>query len=123
MLLMIVAAVAAIQDAEPRRVFQPATDQTFVQARQALDETLLDYTSARFRNVTAHELVVCGKVNSKNRMGAYVGWTDFAVSLAGDSPTARTGGDDIIVQALCNERNRPRSADFSDRLTHQSGRP
>lgn len=114
MMLILLAALAVFQADEPRRVFGPPTDRTFTTARDALDGVLIDYPSARFREVTANEIKVCGRVNAKNRMGAYSGWQDFVVSLAGE-PTAFVG-DEIMMDALCNERNRPRSHDYSDRL-------
>lgn len=118
MLLMIVAAVAAMQDAEPRREYGPATDRTFAAARDALDGVLLDYPSARFRDVAADEIVVCGKVNSKNRMGAYVGWTNFVVVITTDEASAFVD-DDIMMDAFCNDRNRPRSTNYSSRMTQR----
>jgi hypothetical protein len=71
-------------------------------ARRALDDQLIDYPSARFQDVHARivksvyaddegqsdkvpwthrggdVLVLCGQINSRNRMGGYIGWTGFA---------------------------------------------
>jgi hypothetical protein len=75
-------------------------------ARASLDEVLTDYPSARFRSVQARlvrsvyaddegqsnkvpwmhrggvVLVICGEINTKNRMGGYTGWEPFAYQPA-----------------------------------------
>ena len=56
-------------------------------AREAAAESLIDPTSALFQNVKVNERgdAVCGEINGKNRMGAYVGFTRFyAEDSAGD---------------------------------------
>ena len=61
------------------------------QAEQALKAEFTDPSSAEFRGVTYHAYraisdehgplpIVCGEVNSKNRMGGYVGFTRFVVT-------------------------------------------
>ena len=115
MMLMALAALAVFQAEEPRRDLGPPTDRTFEAARDALDQVLIDYPSARFREVTANSAVVCGKVNAKNRMGAFSGWSDFVVFSDAEGATAFVG-DEIMMDALCGERNRPRSSDYSARL-------
>lgn len=116
MMLMLLTALAVFQAEEPPRTPGPATDRTFSVARDALDGVLIDYPSARFRDVTANAGLVCGKVNGKNRMGAYSGWTGFVVMMV-EPPSVRVGDDEALVQALCNDENKPRSPDYSDRLT------
>jgi hypothetical protein len=50
---------------------------------EILDVELADGPSSRLRSVRlTYGAAVCGKLNTKNRMGAYVGYTDFYVSLA-----------------------------------------
>jgi hypothetical protein len=54
------------------------------QAVPVIDAALMDYPSARFKNVRAvlqadwrswkHFYYFCGQINGKNRMGAYIGW-------------------------------------------------
>lgn len=66
--------------------------------RRALDDQLFDYPSARFREVyftptPSGDVLVCGEVNAKNRMGAFIGWKGFywlggSVTLADDDPTS-----------------------------------
>lgn len=51
------------------------------QAKRLAREQLIDPDSAQFRNmaVSAKGNIVCGEVNSKNRMGGYVGYQPFFV--------------------------------------------
>lgn len=42
-------------------------------------QLLIDPSSAQYRNVVAREDAVCGEINGKNRMGAYVGFSRFYV--------------------------------------------
>jgi len=50
-------------------------------AKEAVKAQLVDPESARFRNVVtqAKTGAVCGEMNAKNRMGGYVGFTEFYV--------------------------------------------
>ncbi len=51
-------------------------------ALQAVSDEMVDPWSARFRNVTKPRAnVYCGEVNAKNRMGAYTGFSRFAVMV------------------------------------------
>ena len=74
--LIIVGAVlvAGCQSAESRK-----HEKLFADVRAGLETQLLDYPTARFRNVRVQKSgdSLCGEVNSKNRMGAYSGWTPF----------------------------------------------
>lgn len=71
-----------------------------VEARQTLDNTLIDYPSARFRNVfplvwhegkglmNLHPKIYpafCGEMNARNRMGGYGGWEPFFLAPRADS--------------------------------------
>jgi hypothetical protein len=51
-------------------------------ARDAVTQALIDPSSAQFRNVDDRDGAVCGEVNGKNRMGAYVGFVRFYVDTA-----------------------------------------
>src|SRR5688500_5459616 len=67
--------------------FMPGTGASRVaQAKRAVAKLLIDPDSAQFRNVTTRNGYVCGELNSKNRMGAFVGFTRFLVKLDGDDP-------------------------------------
>ena len=47
-------------------------------AKAAVEKELIDPSSVQYRNVVAYsENVVCGEVNSKNRLGGYVGFKPF----------------------------------------------
>lgn len=59
--------------------------------KRAVMELLVDPDSAQWRNVAAYQVgafaLVCGEVNFKNRMGGYVGYTNFVAHEG----TARIG--------------------------------
>lgn len=69
----------------------PVPSASIEQARTVLDDALIDYSRARFRNVRAvivdgtedhtarpiKAVVFCGEVNAPNRMGGMTGWTPF----------------------------------------------
>ena len=48
-------------------------------AKRAVTELLIDPSSAEFRNVSVRENAVCGELNAKNKMGAFVGFSRFVV--------------------------------------------
>lgn len=58
-------------------------------AKDAVKELLIDPESAQFSNVESKNGVTCGFVNSRNRMGGYVGKTPFMV----ENGTARLASD------------------------------
>lgn len=98
----------------------PPTEQTFARARLALDRAMIDYPSARFRDVTATDSIICGSVNGPNRLGGYAGWHRFVVALTGPSEIVRfEHTDDLgLVRGLCDGAARPASTpDYSDRLS------
>lgn len=51
-------------------------------ARGAAAQLLIDPGSAQFRNVASRETAICGEINGRNRMGAYVGFTRFWVDTS-----------------------------------------
>lgn len=67
---------------------------------------LFDPHSAMFRNLTytdsdiLNDIVWCGEVNAKNRMGAYVGWTKFSATKS------KTGAIDVSVYANVSDNVR-----------------
>lgn len=76
--------------------------------RGMLDDQLIDYGSARFKRVQVGSigprLLVCGEVNSRNRMGGYTGWTPFVAMVPREerpvlhilqAPLGASGNDDI----------------------------
>lgn len=123
-MLMVVAAVAALLQTPAPPPPGPVTDGIIRSARAALDERLLDYPSARFRDVHGNAMVVCGFVNAKNRMGAYTGWSRFAYVDLGSDPYLLVddaeGSDDIMLDALCgDDGKRLTGADLSTRFAAQ----
>lgn len=120
--MLIFAALAAltVQTASPG----PVTTKVVEDARRALDETLLDFPSARFRDVRGNGFVLCGFVNAKNRMGAYSGWSRFAWLAGSQSPRllmdGPEGANDVLLDGLCGQDGkRQTGADYSDRLTRR----
>lgn len=98
-----------------------------VSIRAAFNEEMLDFPSARFRDVRVSlntaadgpQPYLCGYVNGKNRMGAYVGWQPFTASegflVIGDDEFSRD-----LVSTICDGPAIIRDpADRSDWLRHR----
>ncbi len=123
--ILIASALAALaSQASPPTTAPPAGSAQFVVAQRLLDERLLDYPSARFRDVRGDERILCGFVNSKNRMGAYVGWTRFAVTFFTEEPRVMLddpdGADDVLLDAFCGDDGQRLSGrDYSTNLTRR----
>lgn len=77
--------------------------------RSAFNDEMLDYPSARFRDVQISlntgadgpQPYLCGYVNGKNRIGAYVGWQRFVAS----DGFLVIGSDDFkqdLVETVCD---------------------
>lgn len=61
----------------------PGTDaHDQAKAREAVASTLIDPSSAQFRDMRRVDGFVCGEVNGKDRMGAYAGFVRFYVDSA-----------------------------------------
>lgn len=97
------AARAAKESAEAAA--RAESEKSVVAAQSGIDRVLSQLTdpgSATFQDVTVRkDSTVCGKVNSKNKLGGYVGFQDFASSIEGtlihqDVPPPSTGiGDNF----------------------------
>lgn len=63
---------------------------SFNQVRHAVEDKLTDPESARYKTLrhVQHSGAVCGRVNSKNRMGGYDGFGKFFVRPAAPAPEA-----------------------------------
>lgn len=85
-------------------------------ARAKMSDSLIDYPSARFEEVSAAAawdgkyVRFCGRINSKNRMGGYTGWqpflmlvTDKATWLVGDVHLAHIN----VICAVADIRSVP----------------
>ena len=117
MILMIAAAVAAMQ--EPPLLSGPPSAEQFQWARRALNAQMIDYPSARFRDVHADRRKLCGDVIGKTRRGGYAGWQRFVVMGVEGSPADLEGSEDFdgMVALLCDGPEAPpRTRDYSDRL-------
>lgn len=100
-------AVAACQ-------YVPGTDaHKKEQAKKVASRDLIDPSSAQFRDVYIKDDYVCGEINAKNRMGAYVGYKRFFVVL--DRDTAMIDpefslSDKLAADELCSSmRSNPYS--------------
>lgn len=83
---------------------------------------MIDYPSARFRDVHADRRHICGFVNGKNRLGAYAGWKRFVVMGVEDGVATVEGSEDFpgMISLLCDGENAPPARhDFSDRIIHR----
>lgn len=102
----------------PKHMVRTA-EAAIVEARRAFDSQLLDYTTARFRDVRVRiapngDATLCGEVNSRNQFGAYVGWRRFAW-LLGDTVFLDEPDKVPLTDVLCKQQ--PIGPDLSTRLT------
>lgn len=75
------------------------------QAKRLLDDRLVDYPSARFRDVriAADAKYLCGAVNSKTQMGGYGGWHRFFVQIEEPEPRLALTNDEVVAPAMERE--------------------
>lgn len=67
--------------------FMPGTEAYQIeQAKRSVAKLLIDPESVQFQNVVARQGYVCGELNGRNRMGAFVGFKRFLVKLDGEDP-------------------------------------
>lgn len=131
LLLALLCAVAGPAMAEPLTLTPKERQQ--IEAglpviRKKLDAMLLDYPSARFRDVHIHvdpEIGAkgarfCGFANSKNRMGAYVGWTPFfGMADVGGEPWVEVEENGVLETTLCKPTDQIDTKDYSEALKHR----
>jgi len=94
--------------------------------RTWLEDSLIDYESARFRDVrvvllspnrrdrSQIVLAVCGQANARNRMGGYNGYKDFYFSSAMDAIRGRQF--EGFASEVCGRANRLNFTDYTDQL-------
>lgn len=78
------------------------------QARRIVSASLIDPASAQFRNLLVVGEEVCGEVNAKNKMGAFVGFTRFVVDTVGDEAFLEQAFDYsglLSAEDLCSSTN------------------
>jgi hypothetical protein len=88
------------------------------QAKRAVAESLIDPSSAQFRNLSVQGSDVCGEVNARNKMGAYVGFTRFVVDTSTGTAYMQEDFDhsDLLsAEDLCSSSNEYMS--YSTRLS------
>jgi hypothetical protein len=79
---------------------------TEAKVAKLVKRSLTDPESAKFRNINkgSDPGLVCGEVNSKNRLGGYVGFTKFLVAADGtvtidpQSPTGSETPSELILR-------------------------
>lgn len=102
---VMLAVLSVAASAEIRR----ATDQEIEAIRTGMERQLADAQSARFDTVMVDaDGHMCGLVNAKNRMGAYVGYRAFTgmiFEIDGKPTAAPMGvGEDLISRTMCAEK-------------------
>lgn len=131
--VLAVAGAAHAQDAAgvapeaPAQPFSQADmDRELEAARDWLEMNLIDYGSAQFRDVQIAlispdrrnrrnvAMAVCGMVNSRNRMGGYVGYQPFYFSSG--MPEQWRGELGGWTDRICGPAHRLAPTDFSNRL-------
>lgn len=98
-------------------------------ARDLLDRELIDYPSARFREVRASgaplglSATFCGFINARNRAGGFTGWEPFMLRISDGSEALYVGTEGAapdMIKVLCLASRRVLvDGDFSDRLTYR----
>lgn len=91
--------------------------------RSWLEDSLIDYESARFRDVrvvllspnrrdrSQVVLAICGQANARNRMGGYNGYKDFYYSSALDAFRGQQFGG--FASEVCGRANRMNAIDYT----------
>lgn len=95
--------------------------------RKILDEKLLDYPSSRFRSVYLDNIpgkrLLCGEINTKNRLGGYVGWSHFKVYVDKDEWAELEGSlviENTSIPVGCTHvPSADASADYTSAITYQ----
>lgn len=122
--MIVLLAAVALQVVTPAHVQQAQAGAPAI--RVALDRELLDYPSARFRDVrvtinleaavTARGYL-CGYVNAQNRAGGYAGWSRFMATAddqGGMVMIEPVGTIDTVVDGACG-RGGTHAFDATDR--------
>ena len=109
---------------------QEEIDNELKAARSWLELSLIDYESARFRDVRVVLLspdrrnrgnvilAVCGMANARNRMGGYVGFERF---YYGRRIAFRQGVLGVLANGVCAEANSIDGVDYTDRVAPRGG--
>ncbi len=75
--------------------------------KKYFDNLLLDGLSARWQFDSSESGIICGKVNAKNRVGAYTGWTGFYFNKdSADGSIIREDSSTIFYDAICLKKNK-----------------
>lgn len=117
------AGATGVASAQEKRDAEPDVDSFITAVRAGLDDQLVDYSSALFRNVqiTADATYLCGEVNSRNEAGRMSGWSSVEGVTDPDGRVRATiSGDGHIVETVGRRCGGPDALwlpkDFSGRL-------
>lgn len=89
----------AIEKLEVHRKEREAIEGLAKRVRSAMEEYLFDPFSAEYRKLRAgRNGAVCGQVNAKNRLGAYVGFRDFVVGKDGKTVYSSGHSDGVETE-------------------------
>jgi hypothetical protein len=84
---------------EKRQRDQQAAEALEKRVKNAMEIVLIDPFSAQFRALrSGRNGAVCGQVNGKNRMGAYVGFKDFVVGRDGTTVWISRNADGVETE-------------------------
>ncbi|MGH8032507.1 MAG: hypothetical protein ACREO8_09130 [Luteimonas sp.] len=90
-----------------------ATSKEIAAIRKAMERDLLDAESARFDSVKVKGEDMCGLVNAKNSMGAYVGYRAFNGMIFKDTtgkllaaPMGMSGSEEV-TRTMCAQKGIP----------------
>lgn len=89
-----------------------ATQKEIAAIRHGMERDLLDAQSARFDSVKVKGNYMCGMVNAKNKLGAYVGYTPFTGMIFRDTTgkllAAPMGVDSPeVTRSMCEQYGIP----------------
>jgi len=119
MFMIAIAALAVVQGPGP------VTQRQLSDARSAFDERLFDYPSARFRETYGNGFLICGKVNAKNRLGAFIGWKRFALFAKRDDEPATLyvedtdSSADVMLEICDASASNTAGRDWSPEITYR----
>lgn len=108
-LLLLLVVGTALSEEQVRE----ATPKEIEAIRTAMERDLHDAQSARFNSVRVKGNDMCGLVNAKNLMGAYVGYRPFTGMVFKDQTgkllAAPMGVDSspVVVRAICADKGIP----------------
>lgn len=96
-------------------VGKPLSSKAEQQIKSLFFRILIDGASAQYLlPMVSDEKIYCGFVNSKNRLGGYVGWTRFSAEFDYDGSITKVEllddeKPEIVTSFICDSRGYPKS--------------